>query len=168
MAAKEPAVVRQPPGRRRTMAGKLQGPQKIPQMDPPSPSYGATSRRMNADKISRQADFLRRPAAPQLWRTSRPISPFSYVGQGRKGPRGLEHRFTQMNSGRGPAPSFRPPQSTPSTSVHQSPLSPHTANVSIRGPAASLAHHSPASAGRRRVHLRLVIQSVSTNSVQSL
>jgi hypothetical protein len=27
---------------------------------------------------------LRRPAAPQLWRISRPISSFSYVGQGHK------------------------------------------------------------------------------------
>src|SRR5260370_30935948 len=36
------------------------------------------------EKISRKADFLRRPADAGLWRTSRPISPFSYVGQGRK------------------------------------------------------------------------------------
>jgi hypothetical protein len=42
-------------------------------------------------KISRKADFLRRPAAPQLWRTSRPVSPFSCVGQGRKGAKEREN-----------------------------------------------------------------------------
>jgi hypothetical protein len=35
--------------------------------------------------IHHRADFLRRPADAGLWRTSRPISPFSNVGQGHRG-----------------------------------------------------------------------------------
>ena len=31
--------------------------------------------------LSSATDFLRRPEFPLLWRTGRPISPFSYVGQ---------------------------------------------------------------------------------------
>src|SRR5580704_13755400 len=52
-------------------------------------------RSRNQNEISREADFLRRPAAPQLWRTSRPISPFSYVGQGHKAKTEFHNKVTK-------------------------------------------------------------------------
>jgi len=55
--------------------------------------------------IDHRADFLRRPADAGLWRTSRPVSPFSYVGQGRKGKAKFHRKsqrrifFTEANEG---------------------------------------------------------------------
>src|SRR5260370_38922471 len=106
-------------------------------MQPPITKSSPAHRARTEDGNRTKADFLCRPAAAQLWRTSRPVSSFSYVGQGRKDAK-LGKLTDNQSSGPTADQRFSPRPPRHFTANGYSPYRPFAGSV-LRNPSVSLA-----------------------------